>query len=95
MDAIDVFDVPLRRLPAVINHDDGYVGTRERLRWMPNASRAIRRLNEAGYFVFLVTNQSGVARGYFTELEVNILHDWMRAQSDGSTSRLEPEKVVT
>ena len=64
----------------VINHDDGYVGTRERIRWMPKASSAIRRLNEAGYFVFLFTNQSGVARGYFTELEVTVLHDWMRAE---------------
>ena len=64
----------------VINYDDGYMGTRERIRWMPNAARAIHRLNAAGYFVFVFTNQSGVARGLFTENDLITLHDWMRAE---------------
>ena len=64
----------------VINHDDGYVGTKERIRWMPNAARAISRLNAAGYFVFFFTNQSGVARGFFSEADLATLHDWMRAE---------------
>lgn len=62
----------------VINLDDAYVGTRERLRWMPGIAPAIRALNEAGYYVFVFTNQSGVARGFFSEDDVRTLHSWMR-----------------
>ncbi len=61
----------------VVNRDHGYVGTRDRFEWMPGAREAIRHATSAGWHVFVVTNQAGVARGFYTEDDVAALHAWM------------------
>ncbi|WP_414644246.1 D-glycero-alpha-D-manno-heptose-1,7-bisphosphate 7-phosphatase [Bosea sp. (in: a-proteobacteria)] len=64
----------------VLNIDHGYVGRIEQFEWMPGAKAAIARLNKLGYLVFVVTNQSGVARGYYSEDDVATLHGHMAAE---------------
>lgn len=61
----------------VINHDDGYVGSIDRLRWIDGAASTIRLANDLGFYVFVVTNQAGVARGFYDEAAVAKLHGEM------------------
>jgi D,D-heptose 1,7-bisphosphate phosphatase len=61
----------------VVNVDHGYIASRERFEWMPGAREAIRAATNVGWHVFVVTNQAGVARGYYDEAAVIALHSWM------------------
>jgi D-glycero-D-manno-heptose 1,7-bisphosphate phosphatase len=65
----------------VINEDHGYVGTRERFTFTRTAQAAIAAATNAGWHVFIVTNQSGVARGFYDEAAVHALHVWLRDQA--------------
>jgi len=57
-----------------INEEKDYLWRVEDFVFIPGAPEAIRSLREAGYLVIVVTNQSGVARGYFGMAEVEALH---------------------
>lgn len=62
----------------VLNRDHGYVGTRERFEWMPGAIETVRLATASGWHVFVVTNQSGVARGLYDEAAVRWLMAWVQ-----------------
>lgn len=58
-----------------INVDYQYVGHIERIQLIPGAADAIARFNRAGIPVAIITNQSGVARGFYPERNVHAVHD--------------------
>lgn len=64
----------------VINVDKGYVGLKKNFVWQKGALKAIKYLNKKNYNIFVITNQSGIARGYFSEEAVINLHAYIKEQ---------------
>ena len=76
---------PATRSPAILLDRDGtivreveYLARPEQLALLPGAAEGLRRLREEGYHLVIVTNQAGVARGYFTEEDVRRVHERLR-----------------
>jgi D-glycero-D-manno-heptose 1,7-bisphosphate phosphatase len=61
----------------VLNRDSGYVHRAADFVWVDGAQQAIKRFNDRGWFVFVITNQAGIARGYYQPDDVEALHRWV------------------
>ena len=61
----------------VLNIDNGFTHRPDDLRWNEGAVAAIKAVNDAGWYAFVVTNQAGVAHGHYTEKEVDDFHRQM------------------
>lgn len=62
----------------VINIDHGYVYQKEDFEWIPGVLESCKKLTDLGYLLVIITNQSGIARGFYTEEALNRLNDWVK-----------------
>lgn len=63
-----------------LNKDSGYVHRKEDWIWLPGVLQALRRFRAAGYLLVVVSNQSGLARGMFTQKDLAALEAWVTTQ---------------
>jgi D-glycero-D-manno-heptose 1,7-bisphosphate phosphatase len=76
----------------VINSDklnNGYVGSLKHFKWVPGAIKAIKLLNDKNYKVVVVTNQSGVARGFFTIKDVYKIHSYIQKKLKENNAKID------
>ncbi|MEE2695393.1 MAG: HAD family hydrolase [Pseudomonadota bacterium] len=64
----------------VINEDIGYLHKISDFKWTEGAIEAIKLLRRSNFLVIVITNQSGVGRGFFSKKDVEYLHNWMNDQ---------------
>lgn len=64
----------------VLNEEVGYLYRPEDVRWVEGAFSLCRTAMELGYKLIIVTNQSGIARGMYSEAQFHTLMDWMRGE---------------
>jgi D-glycero-D-manno-heptose 1,7-bisphosphate phosphatase len=72
-----------------ISEEIGYVNHPSRYRVFAYAGEAVRLLNEAGWLAILVTNQAGVARGYFTEDLIGAVHGVLEGELQRTGAHLD------
>ena len=64
----------------VINEDTGYLNNIKDFKWIEGAIEALKILKENNFLIIIISNQSGVSRGYFSKQDVHNLHKWINLQ---------------
>jgi len=72
-----------------VSDEVGYVNHIDRYRLLPRSAEAVRRVNAAGFLSFVITNQSGVARGLFDETLLHEVHATLRGWLEREGARLD------
>jgi D-glycero-D-manno-heptose 1,7-bisphosphate phosphatase len=66
-----------------LNQDSGYIVNCDDFAWMPGAPAALKRFHDAGLPIFVVTNQGGIGRGFFTEADMHRFNAHLAAAAAG------------
>lgn len=69
----------------VINYEKGYVHKIDDFEFMPDVFDCMRRFQDSGFSIVIITNQAGIGRGYYTEKQFEYLCEWMKAQLSKSS----------
>lgn len=72
----------------VLDVDKGYLYKTEDLQWIPGAKSAVALLCDLGYKVLVATNQSGIARGYYSLADMENLHRFMEQEFEHTGGRI-------
>ncbi len=67
-----------------INIDTGYLHEKKKLQFLPGCLETLKVLSDAGYMLFIVTNQSGIGRGLFSQEEYERFTDYMKFEMEKS-----------
>jgi D-glycero-D-manno-heptose 1,7-bisphosphate phosphatase len=73
----------------VLNVDTGFTHRPEDLRWSEGAIAAVKAVNQAGWYAFVVTNQAGVGHGHYSEFDVDRFHRHMDAVLAGHGAHID------
>ena len=72
-----------------LSEEVGYVNHPSRFRVFPYSADAIKLLNDNGWLAIVVTNQAGVARGYFAEDVIVQIHEQLRRDLENASAKLD------
>jgi D-glycero-D-manno-heptose 1,7-bisphosphate phosphatase len=70
-------------------YNKGYIGSLKYFKWIPGAIKTIKFLKEKKFKVIIVTNQSGVARGFFRIKDVQTIHSYIQKQLKENDTKID------